>query len=84
MEQQDDTDRGMERRLQLPVAGYPISEDAVAHWFRQTYRRPPTDKELGAIIDAMAERETTPPHVGPHSEADGWKLGPSAPPAGRR
>ncbi len=62
--------------LQIPVAGYPISEDAVADWFQRTYQRPPTDRELGAIIDAMAQREATPPHVGPNSEPEGWTLGP--------
>lgn len=62
--------------LQLPVAGYPISEDAVAHWFQNTYQRRPTDRELGAIIDAMAQREATPPHAGPNSEPEGWTLGP--------
>lgn len=84
MDQQDGTDRGAERQFQLPVAGYPISEDAVTHWFQQTYRRPPSDMELGAIIDAMAEREASPPYVGPHAEAEGRKLGPSTLPAGRR
>ncbi|HET8995477.1 MAG TPA: hypothetical protein VFN42_02305 [Acetobacteraceae bacterium] len=86
MDTQDSGERDYagEQTLQLPVDGYPISEDAVAHWFQQTYRREPTDLELGAIISAMAERETTPPHVGPHAEPEGWKVGPSAPPADRR
>lgn len=75
---------GGQAALELPVAGYPISEDAVAHWFQQTYQRPPRDDELGAIIDAMAQREATPPHDGPNAQSDGWKLGPSAPPADRR
>lgn len=73
-----------EPQRQLPMPGYPISEDAVAYWFQQTYQRLPTDAELGTIIDAMAERETTPPHVGPHAEPEGWKLGPLAAPATRR
>jgi len=86
MDKQDGADQtaGGARQVQLPVPGYPISEDAVAHWFQQTYGRQPTDRELGAIIDAMAERETTPPHVGPHADPEGWKIGPSAPPATRR
>lgn len=67
---------GGDTTLQLPVAGYPISEDAVADWFQRTYQRAPTDRELGAIIDAMAQREATPPHVGPNSEPEGWTLGP--------
>jgi len=75
---------GGEGVLQLPADGYPISEDAVSHWFEHTYHRRPTDLELGAIIDAMAQREATPPHVGPNASAQGWKVGPSAPPADRR
>jgi hypothetical protein len=69
---------------QLPVAGYPISEEAVTYWFQHRYEREPTDRELGAIIDAMARREATPPHSGPESEPLGWTVGPSAPPADRR
>jgi|HubBroStandDraft_5_1064220.scaffolds.fasta_scaffold1067746_1 hypothetical protein len=45
----------------LPAAGFPIAADAVNHWFRQRYHRLPTEQELGAIMNAMAQRETTPP-----------------------
>ena len=69
---------------QLPALGYPISEHAVADWYEQTHGRQPTDREVGAIIDAMAQREATSPRVGPTSEPEGWAVGPSAHPATRR
>jgi len=68
----------------LPAPGVPISEYAVAEWFARAYGREPSDQEVGAIIDAMAERESTSPRVGPHPEPQGWSVGPSAHPATRR
>jgi hypothetical protein len=50
---------------ELPVPGYPISEAAVGDWFLRTYGREPTERELGAVMDAMARREATPPVEGP-------------------
>jgi hypothetical protein len=70
--------------VQLPVPGYPMSEQAVTDWFRLTYHREPSELEVGTIIDAMARREVTLPEVGPRAEPDGWSTGISAPPATRR
>ena len=36
--------------MDLPAPGYPVSEEAVGHWFRQRYQRQPTEQELGAIM----------------------------------
>lgn len=65
-------------------ANLPITEHAVAEWFSRTYGRAPNDQEVGAIIDAMAERDATSPRVGPHADPQGWSIGPSAHPATRR
>ncbi len=70
--------------LELPATGYPISEEAAEHWFRDRYWREPTEQEIGAIIGEMAQREATPPHDGPNASAGGWVVGPSAAPATRR
>jgi hypothetical protein len=70
--------------LPLPAPGLPISAAAVTAWFVRTYGREPSDREVGAIIDAMAERESTSPRVGPHADPQGWSLGPVARPATRR
>lgn len=70
--------------LQLPVAGYPISEEAVSSWFARTYGRQPSEREVGTIIDQMAQREASGPVTGPNTEPGGWSTGPSAPPADRR
>jgi regulator of protease activity HflC (stomatin/prohibitin superfamily) len=47
---------------ELPAEGYPVSEEAVTNWFRGRYGCAPTAEELGAIINGMAQRESTPPH----------------------
>ncbi|MBN8873560.1 MAG: hypothetical protein J0H67_12045 [Rhodospirillales bacterium] len=70
--------------MELPVLGYPISEEAVTNWFQTQYRRAPTEEEVGAVMDAMALREATPPVEGPLPAAKGFGVGPSAPPATRR
>ena len=62
---------------ELPVVGYPLSEDAVSYWFQQRHGRAPTELELGAILGAMAHREATPPRYAPEAAADGWSVGPS-------
>ena len=67
-----------------PAPGYPITEEAITNWFQGTHGRMPTDREVGAIIDAMAKRDATPPHEGPDPEPHGRLLGPSAAPADRR
>ena len=68
----------------LPAPGVPITEHAVAEWFARAYGREPNDREVGAIINAMAERESTSPRVGPNPEPQGWSVGPAAHPATRR
>ena len=47
--------------LELPVEGYPISEEAVHTWFVDRFRREPGAAELARILNAMAAREATPP-----------------------
>ena len=69
---------------ELPAAGYPPSEQALTDWFRRTHGREPTELEIGRIFAEMAQRDATPPHDGPHSDAEGWRVDPVAPPATRR
>ncbi|HVZ06853.1 hypothetical protein [Rhodopila sp.] len=56
------------RGFPLPPLGYPISEDAIAHWFEQTFNRVPRDAEIGTILDAMARRDAAQPASDPPSE----------------
>ena len=44
------------RVTELPAFGYPLSEDAVTHWFEQTYRRKPAAAEVGVILERMVRR----------------------------
>ena len=69
---------------ELPAMGYPPSEAALTDWFRRTRGREPTELEIGRIVAAMARRDATPPHDGPHSDPQGWRVDPVAPPATRR
>jgi len=73
-----------EGQIELPVAGYPISAEALTSWFRRTYSRTPSARELGVLMNAMARRDSTPPHEGPEPDPHGWETSPSAPPATRR
>ncbi len=61
----------------LPVAGYPISEDAVSHWCAQPYGRAPIEQERGSVIDAMARRAVSEPSVGSDAKPQCWAVGPS-------
>ncbi|MBN8903473.1 MAG: hypothetical protein BGO51_04120 [Rhodospirillales bacterium 69-11] len=70
--------------MELPVAGYPISEESVMNWFQAQYHRMPTEAEVGAVMDAMARRDATPPLQPPVADPEGFETGPSAPPATRR
>lgn len=45
--------------MELPSRGYPVSEEAVTHWFVETYGRQPSPAEVGAILNAMAERDSS-------------------------
>lgn len=70
--------------MELPAAGYPISEEAVTNWFQAQHHRMPTEAEVGEVMDAMARRDATPPVQGPRADPEGFETGPSAPPATRR
>lgn len=47
--------------MDIPAEGFPFSADAVTLWFRDRHGRDPGAAELGAILNAMADREATPP-----------------------
>jgi hypothetical protein len=49
------------RIVELPPLGYPIGEEAVTHWFEQTFSRKPESAEVGVILDAMARRDAKQP-----------------------
>jgi len=49
----------------LRALGYPISEEAVTHWFEQTLHRTPGGAEVGVILDAMMRRDAEQPAVDP-------------------
>jgi hypothetical protein len=70
--------------MELPVPGYPVNEESVISWFRQRYKREPTTQETGAILDAMAQRDSTPPLSDSVEDPRGWTTDVSAPPADRR
>ena len=55
--------------MELPVEGFPISDESVTSWFRQRFGRLPGAPEVGLIMDAMALRESTPPIEGPTTES---------------
>ncbi|MGE0224353.1 MAG: hypothetical protein AB7F35_07665 [Acetobacteraceae bacterium] len=61
--------------MELPALGYPPTEEAVTDWFVRTYGRPPNEGETGAILDAMARRDSTPPQTGPVADPRGWSAG---------
>ena len=48
----------LEAQLILPVEGYPVSAETIREWFRRTYRREATERELGEIQDELAKRES--------------------------
>ncbi len=50
--------------MSLPVAGFPISAETVREWFRRTYAREPTEREVGDVLDDLARRDATPPKNG--------------------
>ena len=70
--------------LELPATGYPPFEQPLTNWFRERYRRDPTERELGALMTAMNERDAPPPREGPRPDLEGWSTDVSAPPASRR
>lgn len=68
-----------EGQIELPVLGYPISAEALTSWFCRTYSRTPSARELGVLMNAMAQRDSTPPHEGPEPDQHGWESDPSTP-----
>ena len=62
-----DSMKGME----LPAPGFPASEQDLTDWFRKKYGREPSDRELGVIMAALAQRESTPPHDRPNADLEG-------------
>jgi predicted kinase len=57
--------------MEIPIEGFPFSATVVAGWFRARRGRDPADAELNAILNAMAEREATPPLEGPRAHGIG-------------
>jgi hypothetical protein len=74
----------VEGQIELPVPGYPNSQEAITSWFHRTYFRTPSERELGVLMNAMAQRDSTPLHSGPEPDPHGWETTSSAPPATRR
>ena len=62
----------MEEPIVLPEPGYPISDRAIIEWFRRQYGREPLAEEVGRIIVAMTDRDTTPPSRAPAPDETGW------------
>ena len=69
---------------ELPATGYPPFEQPLTDWFRERYRREPTDRELGVLMAAMNERDAPPPRDGLKPDPEGWRTDVSAPPGSRR
>ena len=62
----------MDEPTALPEPGYPISERAIAEWFHRRYGRDASAEEIGKIIIAMTDRDTTPPSHAPAPSETGW------------
>jgi hypothetical protein len=80
----DEPDDVVGEAIELPVEGYPYSEQSLTDWFRRRHARDPSTRELGALQVALAQRDSTPPHEGPNADLEGWRTDLSAPPADRR
>lgn len=72
--------------MDIPVEGFPFSAVAVAAWFRDRHGCNPADAEINTILNAMAEREATPPLVGPRADgiAEAVESAPPNPGTGRK
>jgi hypothetical protein len=64
----------------LPAEGYPYSEPGLRDWFRRTYAREATERELGALMAAMATRDDKAGPGEPRAEPGGWRIEPVAAP----
>jgi len=54
----------------LPVEGYPISVEAIREWFRRTYGREASEREVGEIQDKLAHRDSQPISQPPKQSPD--------------
>ena len=61
---------------ELPAEGYPYSEPGLRDWFRRTYAREATERELGALMAAMATRDDKAGPGEPRAEPGGWRVEP--------
>lgn len=64
----------------LPAEGYPYSEPGLRDWFRRTYAREATERELGSLMAAMATRDDKAGPGEPRVEPGGWRVEPVAAP----
>jgi hypothetical protein len=65
---------------ELPAKGFPYSETGLRDWFRRTYAREATERELGALMAAMATRDDKAGPGEPRAEPGGWRVDPAAAP----
>jgi hypothetical protein len=68
--------------LVSPAAGYPISVEAIREWFRRTYGREATEREVGEVQDRVARRDATPP-INERLPGEGRDASPEDIPEGR-
>jgi hypothetical protein len=73
---QFEPNRGQFSDLEVPAPGFPPSEVPLRAWFRQRHGRDATELEIGALMQAMAEREAPPRPEDPHPEPGGWRVEP--------
>jgi hypothetical protein len=64
----------------LPAEGFPYSEPGLRDWFRRTYAREATERELGSLMGAMATRDDKAGAGEPRPEPGGWRVEPAAAP----
>jgi hypothetical protein len=62
---------------EIPAEGYPYSEPGLRDWFRRTYAREATERELGALMAAMATRDDKAGPGEPRAEPGGWRVDPA-------
>ena len=61
---------------ELPAQGYPYNEPDLRDWFRLTYAREATERELGSLLAAMAARDDAAGPGEPRPEPGGWRIEP--------
>ena len=65
---------------ELPAEGFPYSATGLRDWFRRTYSREASERELGALMAAMATRDDKAGPGEPRAEPGGWRIEPVAAP----